>query len=79
MPRFTTNDLARVREDFYLRGETVAGWARRHGFSANIVYHVLRGSCQALHGDGHRVAVALGLKASLLGNTEIPQQQESTM
>lgn len=58
-------ELAKVREDFYLRGESVAEWSRRHGFRPNAVYRVLSGQSLAARGDAHRIAVALGLKPGL--------------
>ncbi|MFG6468185.1 DNA-binding protein [Roseateles sp. BYS87W] len=57
------SDLSRVREDFFLRGESVADWARNHAFPVNAVYQVLNGHCQARRGRSHQIAVALGLKA----------------
>lgn len=54
--------LARVRADFFDRGESVAEWSRKHGFRANAVYQVLSGHNAASRGNAHRIAVALGLK-----------------
>lgn len=79
MKSFSDEELARVRDEFHERGESVAGWARRYGFSANTVYQVLHGRSRALHGDGHRVAVALGLKAQPKTNTKNSPTQENAM
>lgn len=62
MQRINEADLNRVKQEFFLRGETVARWAERHGFSSSAVYQVLSGRCQARRGDSHRIAVKLGLK-----------------
>lgn len=72
-------DLDRVRQDFYLRGESVADWARERGFSQSVVYQVLNGRCKALRGDSHRVAVALGLKpqASISASREEQLQENA--
>jgi len=56
------SELARVKHQFYVRGEGISGWALAHGFSAAMVYSVLNGRCKARRGQAHRIAVALGLK-----------------
>lgn len=56
--------VARARADFVKRGESIADWSRRHGFQPNAVYQVLGGYTQAMRGNGHRIAVALGIKPS---------------
>lgn len=45
------------------RGETVAAFARRNGLPASAVYRVLYGTNKGRHGNSHRAAVALGIKA----------------
>ncbi|UDF37748.1 UNVERIFIED_ORG: DNA-binding protein [Shinella sp. XGS7] len=57
--------LARVKHQFYARGEGISGWAEANGFSAAMVYSVLNGRCKARRGQAHRIAVALGLKEPL--------------
>lgn len=49
---------------FIARGETVAEWAKDHGFDPQLVYAVLAGRLAARRGQAHRIAVALGLKAN---------------
>ncbi|MCE4555590.1 DNA-binding protein [Pelomonas cellulosilytica] len=56
--------VARVRADFNERGESIADWSRQHGFHPNAVYQVLGGYTQAMRGNAHRIAVALGIKQS---------------
>ena len=55
--------LVLVKGSFDDRGESVAEWARLHGFSRHLVYAVLSGKCRAKRGQGHLIAVALGLKS----------------
>lgn len=53
---------ADVRKDFVRRGETVAGWAREHGYPYRAVWEVLVGRNKGRYGMAHSIAVALGLK-----------------
>jgi gp16 family phage-associated protein len=53
---------ADVREDFRRRGITVAGWARKHGFTVQSVRRVIRGDARCWYGNGHKIAVLLGMK-----------------
>lgn len=62
MPRIQQSELIRVKDEFFRRGESVAEWSAKHGFTTNSVYQVLSGRCQASRGESHRIAVALGLK-----------------
>jgi len=80
MQRINENDLNRVKEEFFLRGETVARWAERNGFSSSAVYQVLSGRCQARRGDSHRIAVKLGLKREPSeSKVSIHQHEEAAM
>lgn len=54
-----------VKADFHLRGVTVTQWAEAHGYHFNDVYRVLNGQSKAKYGQGHEIAVKLGLKADL--------------
>ena len=51
-----------VRQRLYDEGIPVIDWARSHGFDVHLVYSVLSGRSRASRGEGHRIAVALGLK-----------------
>lgn len=51
-----------VKAEFKYRGETVANWARKHGFSTDHVSAVLRGKAKGNWGESHKIAVTLGLK-----------------
>ncbi|WP_350339831.1 DNA-binding protein [Roseateles subflavus] len=81
MPKITQQDLARVKQEFYLRGESIASWARDRDFPLTTVYQVLSGRCHALRGDSHRIAVALGLKPSWPSSkaVEAPPHAEDAM
>lgn len=47
----------------YQGGETLRDWAKRHGLSYRTVSEVVRGVNKGLYGEGHRAAVALGMKS----------------
>lgn len=51
-----------VHDAFLAVGKSVRAWALEHNFSPATVYAVLQGANQGLRGEGHRVAIALGLK-----------------
>lgn len=53
---------------FVDQGLAVSEWAEAHGFTTPLVYAVLHGRRKCLRGQSHRIAVALGLKASPEGN-----------
>ncbi|MGE0333204.1 MAG: hypothetical protein AB7P37_21195 [Ramlibacter sp.] len=44
-------------------GVSIAEWSRAHGFSTETVKAVLYGHNKGRRGQGHRVAIALGLKS----------------
>ena len=51
-----------VRIEFRCKGITVAGWARKHGFSTQAVRRVVNGSSKCWYGNAHKIAVTLGVK-----------------
>lgn len=51
-----------IKQQFRRNGETVTQWAQRHGYRRHAVYLVLNGQSKALYGQGHEIAVKLGLK-----------------
>jgi len=73
MNTFTADDVRQARAAFHERGESIAEWAREHGFSASAVYQVLSGRSLALRGEAHRIAVELGLKRRPLPATSARQ------
>lgn len=44
------------------RGISARAWARQHQVSLAVTYRVLDGRCKGLRGEGHKVAVLLGIK-----------------
>jgi hypothetical protein len=62
MAQISSTDLEQVRSRFFYSGESVAGWARAHGFNLQLTYSVLSGRLRARRGKAHEIAIALGLK-----------------
>lgn len=60
-------NTAEIRLEFARRGLSISGWARLHGYSAQLVYGVLTGRNRGLRGQSHEIAVRLGLKHGLIG------------
>jgi len=54
---------AEVKRAFVAQGETISGWARKHGINRDAVYAVLNGRTKGKHGMAHQIAVLLGIKA----------------
>jgi gp16 family phage-associated protein len=51
-----------AKQALYAKGITLSQFAAKHGFKYRTVSEVIRGVNKGLYGDGHKVAVALGLK-----------------
>ena len=51
-----------AKQELYAKGETLTNFASKHGFKYRTVSEVVRGVNKGLYGEGHRVAVALGIK-----------------
>lgn len=51
-----------AKQRLYAKGVTLTQFAEQHGFKYRTVSEVVRGVNKALYGEGHRVAVALGIK-----------------
>lgn len=51
-----------AKQRLYAKGVTLTQFARRNGFKYRTVSEVVRGVNKGLYGEGHRVAVALGMK-----------------
>jgi gp16 family phage-associated protein len=47
---------------FRARGQSVADWAREHGFNSKLVYQVLAGQRKCLRGESYQIAKALNMK-----------------
>lgn len=57
-----------IRDEWVRKGISQNSWARQHGFSIGTVSQVLNGKNSGRIGVGHRVSVALGIKAGELVN-----------
>jgi gp16 family phage-associated protein len=57
-----TKTRRKVRAEFVARGESIAEWARAHGYHQRTVHSVIDGRLKATRGVSHRIAVELGLK-----------------
>lgn len=57
-----TDKHFRVKARFLAEGVTVKEWAQAHGFNVRLAYRVLQGEIKGTSGEGHKIAVALGLK-----------------
>ncbi|MDR3370693.1 DNA-binding protein [Rhodoferax sp.] len=51
-----------AKQALYAKGITLSQFAANHGFKYRTVSEVIRGVNKGLYGEGHNVAVALGLK-----------------
>lgn len=51
-----------AKQALYAKGETLTQFASKNGFKYRTVSEVVRGVNKGLYGEGHRVAVALGIK-----------------
>jgi gp16 family phage-associated protein len=60
--------LEQVKAEFERRGETVAHWARKHGFAINHVRAVLSGKAKGRWGESHKIAVTLEIKDGEIAN-----------
>lgn len=60
MSRVKTPD--QVRAEFERRGDTLAAFARRNGYTPHQVYNVMGGVYKGKYGRAHEIAVKLGLK-----------------
>ncbi len=59
---------SQVRDEFARKGWSISAWARRNGYSPNMVIAILADNesqprLKCLRGDAHNIAVQLGLKA----------------
>ena len=54
--------IARVKEFFLISGKTYTEWAQENNVDRDIVYAVLNGRSRCIRGEGHKIAVLLGLK-----------------
>lgn len=64
--RATAKRREQVRQEFALRGISVAAWARQHNFAPQYIYDLLAGRTMGKRGEAHRAAVLLGLKEGII-------------
>ncbi|MBK5915349.1 DNA-binding protein [Rhodocyclus purpureus] len=62
MKQAATRTAQQVREEFLRKGISIASWARKNGLSPATVSQVMTGKNDASRGQGHKIAVMLGLK-----------------
>ncbi|MFC3530908.1 DNA-binding protein [Vogesella facilis] len=55
-----------VRAEFLRRGISISEWSRKNGYSAALVYQILRGGKSCLRGQSHEIAVKLGIKPGIV-------------
>lgn len=51
-----------IRAEWLRKGLGQNDWARKHGFNPATVSQVLNGRNSGARGEGHKIAVTLGLK-----------------
>ena len=52
-----------IRAQFIAQGICIAEWARKNGYTPNLVYDIISGRKKCMRGQSHQIAVSLGLKA----------------
>ena len=70
--------IQRVRDQFAASGVSIAKWSKERGFSDYLVRQILTGKRQAVRGQSHKIAVALGLKPYVPapGEPQLPDPKE---
>ncbi|ARV17383.1 hypothetical protein AEP_00421 [Curvibacter sp. AEP1-3] len=58
----TKKSAIEAKEALRAEGVTLTEWSKKKGFKYRTVSEVVRGVNKGLYGEGHRVAVALGMK-----------------
>lgn len=76
MFEITVDQLQTVKNEFALRGESVADWARTRRFNAAMVYSILNGRIKCKRGEAHRIAIELGLKPNI---STSPERNNTTL
>lgn len=62
--------FAQAREWFAAHGISISDWASQNNVDRNVLYAVLSGKSRCLRGEGHRIALLLGLKPVPTGEQE---------
>jgi gp16 family phage-associated protein len=61
-----TRTVEEVKEEFRLKGISIADWARANNVNVALVYEVLKGKQIPVRGESHKIAVLLGLKNGII-------------
>lgn len=69
---------AEVRAEFASKGWSISGWAKKNGYSTNLVIAILADNeinprLKCVRGDAHNAAVQLGLKDGEISRAQKPQ------
>ncbi len=79
-----TKTRSQVRQEFASRGWSYSGWAKQHGYSADLVREIVnddehnpRRKC--LRGESHNIAVELRLKEGTVSRGQAPRLQLSAV
>ncbi len=51
-----------VKHRLHMQGTTLKAWALANGYNSNTVWRVVQGVHRATYGQGHEIAVKLGMK-----------------
>lgn len=67
---------AQVRAEFARKGQSISAWAKKNGYSPNMVIAILADNeanprLKCLRGDAHNIAVTLGIKAGEVSRTTV--------
>ena len=62
IPSNTALTAEQVKAKFVAAGVSISEWARSNNYSPQKVYFVINGQLKGHRGEGHKIAVALGLK-----------------
>jgi gp16 family phage-associated protein len=61
----TPAQIAKIKQGFRDRGETVADFCRKNQLDYDVTQRVLQGRSKGVRGETHRAMVALGLKKAV--------------
>jgi len=61
-PLLRVKTLEEARSELTEKGQSISDWARKNGFSINLVFDVLGGRKKCLRGQSHQIAIILGIK-----------------
>lgn len=67
-----------VRAEFASKGWSISGWAKKNGYSTNLVIAILADNesnprLKCVRGEAHNAAVQLGIKAGQVSRTQKDQ------